>query len=186
MSILIFIIAPGNHPSGLPAEFYDGCPFLYTMDIIGSFGSEREFAFPSDFCRKALRNSPVETVWKIFGNEELKVVSGCVAGWVVVAPVDCFQTLKANARISLQAFPPPSLGTVLSTGLGLSSSWVTVPSRERPLLTLPVCITIECSTQSIRKTSVFWASGSLKFVVRLVERACGWDYRHERGLFLDC
>ena len=58
ISVLIFIIALGNHPSGLPAEFYDWCPFLYTTDIIGSFDSEREFAFPSDFCDESTEVIP--------------------------------------------------------------------------------------------------------------------------------
>lgn len=76
--ILIFLIAFGNLLFGLSAEFYDRYPFLYTTDIIGSFDSEREFAFLLTNVMKALRNSPVERVWKIFGNEGIKaVLSSC-------------------------------------------------------------------------------------------------------------
>ena len=50
-------------------------------DRIGSFDSEREFAFPLTSIMKALRNSPVETLRKIFGNEGIKAVSGsCGSG----------------------------------------------------------------------------------------------------------
>lgn len=52
ISILIFIIALGNLPSGLSTEFDDQYPFLYTTDVIGLSDSEREFAFPSDVLRK--------------------------------------------------------------------------------------------------------------------------------------
>lgn len=50
--------------------------FTCMTDVIGSFDSERESVFPLTSVMKALRNSPIERVWKIFGNEGITVVIG--------------------------------------------------------------------------------------------------------------
>lgn len=57
---------------------------------------------------KALRNSPIEGVWKMFGNEGITVVSGfCGLLLSLVAMVDCFLKVGADARLSLQSSELP-------------------------------------------------------------------------------
>lgn len=59
---------------------------------------------------KELRNSPIERVWKIFGNEGIAVVSGfCGLLLSLVAMVDSFLKVGADARISLRSSELPQL-----------------------------------------------------------------------------
>lgn len=148
----------------------------FMTDRIGSFDSEREFVFPLTSIMKALRNSPVGTLWKIFGNEGIKVVSGpCGSGillpWLTVSRISkrilgChFRPLLHNCR---ELFCP-------------RDGACHCPELESPAQTASFFVSITIKLNISRSWKfLFWANF---FKICCAEGARGWHGRHDHGLF---
>lgn len=100
----------------------------------------------------------------------------------LVAMVDCFLKVGADARTSLQSSELPQLLGTFGIDESCISSVLSQNVKQRLAR-----ITVEHVIQSVLKTFLtFWALSSLKLMLSGLWQALCWECRHEHSLLFDC